>query len=442
MILHRPAALVAAGAMAFALAGPAAGQEAAAPASLVVADPAAAHVYVYSVPGFALAADFDNIVLGSHAGTIPLPDGRLLFGDEKSKQLVVLEMKADASPQIAARVPMPIPLSNIYAWTAIDPAAKYFLAVSDDHDAAVELLTIVDLADYSARQFRVDAGSADGELGLAVGGDPALVFFHLSDRVDVYRLADLTADGARLNSLLDGAIKPVGSFPVGDGGHSDSFSVAAGIYAGSTLRGLEVAPVEGAAVGEAAVLPWEADGRSGGRNARQRLTTDGQYVFGPLNQGPAPEQWAEAQNDLHWARLDDGSVRRTPLAPGIVGRGGVSKTLAVYANVHPDGDFANLVDVDPGSASFREVVARVPLDRLAAAPLPGQSPAGREARFAAITPDGSLAFVTHGGDGLVSVIDTASRTVTATIATPTPLKGGGYAVAVQPGTPLFEYSGR
>ena len=95
-----------------------------------------------------------------------------------------------------------------------------------------------------------------------------------------------------------------------------------------------------------------------------------------------------------------------PLATGVVGRGGVSETLAVYPNIAPDGDFAILVDADPDSATFRDVIARIALDRLTDGPVVGSPTAGRQSRHAAITPDGGLAFVTHGGDGLISVIDT------------------------------------
>jgi YVTN family beta-propeller protein len=62
----------------------------------------------------------------------------------------------------------------------------------------------------------------------------------------------------------------------------------------------------------------------------------------------------------------------------------------------------------------------------------GVPAAGREARFVAVTPDGRYAFVTHGGDGKISVIDTARLSVTQ-VSVPTALRGGGYITAVEKG---------
>ena len=169
---------------------------------------------------------------------------------------------------------------------------------------------------------------------------------------------------------------------------------------------------------------------------------DGAHEFGPLAAPAAPADWTDLEVDLHWVDLAERSVARVPLAPGVVGRGGVSARLAVYANVHPDGDFANLVDVDPASPTFREVVARIPLEKLTDGPVAGLPTAGRQARHSAITADGARAFVSHGGDGFISVIDTAAGAVVARIETPTALRGGGYLIAPTLGAPLLELSGR
>jgi hypothetical protein len=182
--------------------------------------------------------------------------------------------------------------------------------------------------------------------------------------------------------------------------------------------------------------------RAGGRNARQRLTADGRHAFGPLNAPVPPPRWAEAEVDLHWVDLAAETVARTPLARGQVGRGGVSARFAAYASVHPDGDHLNLVDVDPASPGFRQAVARVPLPKLANGPVAGEPTAGREGRHSAVTPDGRLAFVSQGGEGRVHVIDTGARMVARVIETPTPLRGGGYLAAVQPGATQADFSAR
>lgn len=414
------------------------------PARLLVGDIAAAKLHVYGVPDFQLQATFDDLAVGAHAGVVALGDGRVLIPDDRNKQLVVLRVGGEGAPSLEKRVPMPIPLPTRYAWAAADPKGEVFAATGLDSDEATKLLTLVDLKTYAAKQFRVDVGAAEAEANLALGGDPdPVVLLHLVDRVDAFRVSDLMRPESKINGILDGSIKPAGTLPVGRGGHSDSYSSATRKWTGSTLRGFEIATLEAdGALGKHKTLSWEADERGGGRNARQRLSHDGRHVFGPLNPPVPPAQWADAEVDLHWVDLTNETAKRTPLARGSVGRGGVAKSLAVYASIHPDGDHANLVDVDPASPSFRQVAARVPLPRLAEGPVAGQPTAGREGRHAAITPDGRFAFVTHGGEGKISVVDTAAKAVVRTIATPTPLKGGGFITGVQPGAASADLAAR
>ena len=113
----------------------------------------------------------------------------------------------------------------------------------------------------------------------------------------------------------------------------------------------------------------------------------------------------------------------------------------VYASIHPDGDHGNLVDVDPSSTGFRQVT-RVSLPKLANGPVGGQPTAGREGRHSAITPDGRFAFVSQGGESKVHVIDTATKAILRVIDTPTPLRGGGFLFAAQPGVATADFSAR
>lgn len=409
------------------------------PAKLIVGDVAAARLYVYAAPDFALEASFEGISVGAHAGIIALSDGRILVPDETMKQVVAIDTKGEA--KIVGRAPMPIPLGTRYGWAAVDPGETFYLTTSDDHDEAVELLSIVDLSSYAARQVRVDGrGPADAEVSVTAGGDPAAVILHLVEAVETYPLADLAK--ARLGDILEGKLKPTSSIAIGRGGHGDSFSPATGKWTGSTSRGIEIATLKDGKLGAETVIPWEADGLSGGRNGRQRLTADGKHEFGPLNAPVPPEKWAEADVHIHWVDLEAESARRVPLARGIVGRGGVSASLAAYPNIGPDGDALILVDADPVSPNFRQVKARVALPKLANGPVAGERAAGREGRYAAITPDGGTAFVSHGGEGLVSIVDTESGAVTGEIRTPTPLRGGGYLLAVTPGAKLTDPTAR
>ena len=94
------------------------------------------------------------------------------------------------------------------------------------------------------------------------------------------------------------------------------------------------------------------------------------------------------------------------------------------------------------SATFQQLVAVVPLLPLRHGPVAGEPTTGTEMRTGTITPDGRWAFVSHGGDGVISVIHTAAPRVTALLRLPTPLQGGGYLVAVQPGAPVLDTHAR
>ena len=428
-------------ALAFGLPAPAIAQ-APLPA-LFVADVAAAELHAFTGQNFSQRTTFADIAFAAHAGVVALADGRVLILDDRNKQLVVIQAGAGA-PVVARRVPMPIPLPSRYAWAGVDPSQSFFAATGLDSDETVKLLTIVDLKTYAARQFRVNTGGTDAELNLALGGGQSpVLLLHVGDRVDSFRIADLMQPETKINAILDGSAKPAGSLALGKGGHSNSYAPGLSLWAGSTLRGFELAKVDAdGSLHSHKLLPWEAGERGGGRNARQRLTWDGRHVFGPLNATVPPAQWADAEVDLHWADLEKQTVTRVPLARGNVGRGGVSKRLAIYASIHPGGDYANLVDIDPASPGFRQVTARIALPKLANGPQQGQPAAGRDNRHSAITPDGRFAFVTQGGEGKVHVIDTAAKAIVRAIETPAQLKGSGFVFVVQQGDVSMDFSAR
>lgn len=404
---------------------------------LVAADPRAEALYVYGVPGLDLLARFDGIAIDTHAGAIALPTGEVLLVDGKGQALLVLDLSGEV-PAIADRIAIPALEAEGFAWTAVDPTGRYHVTTSHSHDTNLEVVSIVDLETSAVTQLKVDKG--EGEVGVVIGGEPAQLILHLADRAEVYPLATLLA--ADPDDLLDGVIRPVSTVPVGPGGHGNSFADQTGLWIGSTEQGLEIAALDGSLLAEPRVVSWDADGRTGGQNYRQRLTADGSTIFGPILAAPEPARWAEGQVDLHWATLADGTALRTPLATGIVSRGGISDGLAAYARIGADGDQLLLIDIDPASAGFRDTVAAIDLEPLTDGPVAGRDPAGTERRHAGISPDSQWAFVTHGGDGRISIIDTAEQRVVGTIETPTALQGGGYVLAVQPGSAFWETAGR
>lgn len=266
------------------------------------------------------------------------------------------------------------------------------------------------------------------ELHVAVAGEPAHLFASVGSEIRVWPLADV---------LSGAAAAPVASVAIHPGSHGLVVSHRTGVLyitaAGGT--GFDGASVQ-MPFARTELVPWDVDGLSTGRNARPRLSYDGRYIYGAIAQS-APEgaeRWAERAVDLHVVDLDTKSATRSGLTKGTVAKFQLSQNLALFANVNESGESqAILVDVVSGSPTFQQVVARVPLAPLSQGPVVGQSTSGGQALGSAITPDGKWGFVSHGGDGKVSVIDTASRSVVRVIDTPTPLDKGGYLFALQRG---------
>jgi hypothetical protein len=385
---------------------------------LVVADTSAEVVYVYDSPSFAKVAEFPGIKLSSHLGAISLPDGRAVFVDDKSSQVIVLQTMGER-PEILQRVSAASPA----IWGGIDPDFEYLVYSSppDDSPEKVATATLVNLKDYKAHELKVPMGGT-GELHVALGGKPLTLFASTLNEIHAYRVSDVVKGEpvslgfTEVNPSLHGAVITYGSKPR---------------ILVSTTASFDLMTYNGSELGAAKGLAWDVDGRTGGRNGRPRLSWDGNYVYGTLAAAVPADQWQTRQNDVHIVNLQNESVKRMQLAPGIVGRFQLSKPFALFYNIHPDGDFALLLDTDPSSATFQQLVGRIPLQPLAGAPRPGVSAAGTEARNGAITPDGKYAFISQGGESKIWVIDTESRTVVKDIAVPTALRGGGYMLAVQ-----------
>jgi hypothetical protein len=103
-----------------------------------------------------------------------------------------------------------------------------------------------------------------------------------------------------------------------------------------------------------------------------------------------------------------------------------------------------LLDTDPESPTFQTFVGKIPLETMT------QTPTGEDAdpwssvafRLAGMVPSGRWGFVSHGGDGKVSVIDTEQMKVVSQLELPTDLNYGGYLLGVEAGTTLRDTIGR
>jgi hypothetical protein len=385
-------------------------------------------IHAYSLPELQHTGQIDDVKLGGHLGAIALADGRVVTSDDKHNQLIAIGVDARGEPSIVNRVDAKLGTGGV--WGCGDKDLRY-LAVSSGIDGAEQVANILKLDDFSLRQFPIAVPAVNGaseELHTTVAGEPAHLFASVGSEIRIWPLADV---------LAGSATTPVASIPIHPGSHGIVVSHRTGVlyitaaagtgFDGSSLQ-MPFARTQ--------LVPWDVDGLSTGRNARPRLSHDGRYIYGAIGQSvpEGAERWAERPADLHVADLDTKTAKRSALAKGIVSKFQLSQKLALFANVSETGaSQAILVDVVAGSPTFQQVIARVPLAALSNGPVVGQSTTGKQALGSAITPDGKWAFVSHGGDGKVSVIDTTSRSVVRVIETPTTLQGGGYMIAFQRG---------
>lgn len=392
---------------------------------LIVSDGAARTIYLYDLATRELTGQIDGATLNDHAGFLMLPDGRLLFADAATEELVAVQVDAPDGPEVVGRVPLPGVVSHI----AVDPTASYAVVGSDAPRAA---LTLVDLSSYTSRPVAVEAGEA----GVMIGGDP-VTLYHRNDAL-------LQVEAYPVDAVQRGSTTPTAVVPTGAFGHGEAIDHGRGRLYLATDDGLDVIALgpDGELSFEA-TIPWDASGRTGGRGYFLRLAPDNRHLISYMaDRGTEETPWGEWRNDAYLADLETNEATRVELGAGLVYRFALSDPYALFFSMHPDGDNAHLLDVDPASPTFGTVVAVIPLDPLANGPTAGESPWESESRIAAITPDGATGFVSRGGEGQITVIDTAERTVSGTIEVPTPLTGGGYMTVVTPDMPFADTIGR
>ncbi len=391
---------------------------------LVVADPAEATIAIFSAPGHELVAQFDGIVMNTHAGFLPLEDGRLLLVDSEANELVVFDLWGSDGPVIAGTAMVPAEVSHI----AVDPDYSFAAVGSSEAGASNSL---VDLADFTTQSFDIEAG----EVGLMLGSDP-LTLFHRND-------VSMQIEALPVADLQGGGLEPVSAVATGAFGHGEGIVHSLNRIYAATDDGVDVVDFSGSELTYHGTLPWDDGEQSGGRGYFMRVGANHESVVSYIaNRGTEETPWGEWTNDVYVINTSTGEVVRTPLAPGLVYRFGLADNVALFFNMHPDGDFAHIVDVDPESPGFGSVIQSVPLEPMTKAVGADESPWEGESRVAAISPDGATGYVTAGGDGYIAVIDIASGTVTGTIDTPTALSGGGYILAVSPGTEIWDTVGR
>lgn len=487
---------------------------------LLVADPAAAKLYVYSVPALELEAEFSEIRVAEHSGFLPISGGRVLFVNEKETEhdhddegdegddagdhdeeegddhdedgedhaghdhdedsetqafsiqrvsvrqaeisqsnqtailrsaqeddghdhegeeeaggeLIVLKLNLRGRPAIIGRTPVGAPASHI----AVHPKMTYAVVGSRDPERAI---SVVDLRWWSSTSYDtiLSAPLETVDPGVAIGGKDPIIYHRFVD--PDFTLGKLEA--FPLKNLLAENFAPTGTVSVDGPPHGEIISHQFKIFCSAFTMGIACADIQGQDLTLRGVIPYDTPERSGGQAFFARLANDGRRVYSYLRDfvsDTAP--WEDWRNDAYIADIVSGEVTRLELGPGLVYRQALSDLYALYFTLHPDGDNAVLLDTNPKSPTFHQIIARIPLDPLQNPPPRGGDPFAAESRRVAISPDGRWGFISHGGDGLISVIDTQTQQVVNKLATPTPLTAGGYVIAVQSDMELGDTIGR
>jgi hypothetical protein len=401
---------------------------------LLVAELAAGKeaIHAYSLPDLRRTGQLDGVRLGNHLGAIALADGRIVTSDDKNQQLIAIRVDATGKPTLAQRVNAELGTGGV--WGCGDADLKYLAVSSGREGNGPQVANVLTLADFSVKPLEVPMNVIQGateELHPAIAGNPLHLFAGVGAEVRAYPL----------DAVLSGAAPaPVANVAIHPGSHGPVVSHARGVLYITTAAGTGFDGVNTQApFTRVQLVPWDVGDRTTGRNSRPRLSADGRYIYGAINrtEPSGAELWAAREVDLQAVDLETRAPVRTLLTTGIVSKFQLSRRYALFANITADKDYAILVDVAPGSSTMHQTVAKIELPRLANGPVAGQPTTGKEARASAITPDGRWAFVSHGGEGKISVIDTNSKAVVSTVSTPSSLAGGGYLFAYQPGaTPL------
>ena len=249
----------------------------------------------------------------------------------------------------------------------------------------------------------------------------------------------------RLSRLIRNEEAFLSDVELGSRPQGDVISHKLKVYCSATDMGIECSDIDGGDLTPGITLPYDTAERSGGRALYVRLADDQRTVFSFIRDDSAdPTDWTQWSNDAYIGNIETGAVTRVALGPGLLHRFALSKTVALYILQGPQGDRAFLLDADPQSPTFTQIMTTIALPALQEPLDPDLPPLaeGQQLRLPALTPDGQWGFVTHGGDGLISVINTAQAEVVQQLGVPTPLAGGGYLTAVQKKMKLSDTIGR
>ncbi|MGC4108392.1 MAG: hypothetical protein QM753_18885 [Thermomicrobiales bacterium] len=404
---------------------------------LFAADRTQTAIEVYSVPDGALAGRIEDITCATHAGSLLLPDGRLLFGDQKNEEIVTLAVGADGTPAIVDRVPATF--GSGAAWIAASPTLDYVTIGSLREGEHSQVLNIVEIATFTNTAVEF-AMNEDEELTAWLLNDPLNLYVAVGGQIKSYVLADILASGS--------SDAPLSTVEVELGSHGGATDVLNDriFYTTAPGTGFEVLDASKGAVEYLTQVPWDVDGLTGGRNARPRVTGDGAFIFGLMTPGlDDPAQWAATEVSIHVTDMAALTAVRRPVANGNFGyRWGMNGAVALWAG-YADAEMgtAYLIDANSTSGTFGTVVAEIAIPKPTNAAVAGKDFEGTDTYTTAVLAANDFGFISVNGDQVVQVIDLATHAIVGTFPIGMPMKNyDGYLAVVETGIVPADVWGR
>ncbi len=401
---------------------------------LFVGDRTQSSVAVYTISGFELAGTLDEVTFGTHGGSLLLPDGRLVFADTTNDEIVALSVEADGVPSISQSVSAN--LGGGVAWIAASPTLSHVAIGTRQDSEESQFLNIVDLDTFENTSLEFELNEPE-ELTAWLLNDPLNVYVALGGQIKSYLLDD----------LITGNTEPLNTVEVELGSHGGATDAANAriFYTTAPGTGFEVLDVQNGPTEYLTQIPWDVDGFTGGRNARPRVTADGEHIVDLLAPGlDDPTLWADNINSNHVTNMADLSAVRIEMGTGNFGyRAGLSDRYAIWAGYNADGGTIYLIDADASSATFGSVTATMPVATPTNAAVAGQDVTDKDTYATAITADSRYGFVSINGDRLVKVFDLEQLIEIAEISIDLPLSGyDGFLAIIETGVTPVDLWGR
>lgn len=402
---------------------------------LVASDEEADALYVYRGSDLKRTGSLDDLALSGHAGTVQLPDGRLIGIDDEAGRVVAVKINSKGRPKIVDSVDIPGDWEGA-AWAVADAGLRYFAVSGGSEDAPT--VSVVDLRTFALHQMAVtpapDSSGNIPETQVYLAGKPLQLVYTTGGQFRTVPLRTL---------LTGGTPEVTSTAPVGPATHGPVITRTGDQVLSTTADGLDSASISGTTLTNPRSVAYSPT-RNIIQVYRPRLAVDGRTVWGSAAEdtGLAPAAWADTRNDVSAIDINTHRSHLTRLPDGIAGRLAISRRYAAVTTIHPDGDVLTLLDARRSSATYRRIVGTVALPSLTHGPVAGTPTTGTESRFSALSPSGATAYVSQGGDGEIEVINTNKRRIVATIDTPSALRGGGYLTVVKAGTPISDLVAR